>query len=311
MDKRLSTKNRKKAAAIFLSGLFAFSTCLRPAHAQTAAWDIENTVNVSECRQGETVKMAVNLKSLSSAGQQTDTTGTAGGQQAPSESKSGEQKLLSESTSEQQTDPAGTAGGQQTTTAGTSNDTSNEQQGAAALAYTSLDGTLEYDTSLFTVGKADIIPAQKASVKDWSFDPSTGEFHIQYASGITVQDDGLLLEIQLHVAADASTGKTTVCVTHMKWQNTADPQTVEIEHRIPARLTIAEAKQDNTLSGDVNEDGKVNLTDAKMVMQYYNGTRTLQAQQLKNADVNGDGKVNLTDVKLIMRYFNGEISGFS
>lgn len=264
MDKMFCTKNEKKAAAIFLSVLFAFSVCLSPVYAQTASWDIENTVNVSECRQGDTVKIAVNLKSLSAAGQQTETTGTADGQQTA----------------------------------------------AAVLEYISLDGTLEYDTSLFTVGKADIIPAQKTGVKDWSFDPSTGEFHIQYTSGITVQDNGLLLEIQLHVAADASTGKTTVCVTHMKWNNTADPQTVEIEHRVPARLTIAQAEQDDTLAGDVNEDGKINLTDAKMVMQYYNGTRTLQAQQLKNADVNGDGKVNLTDVKLIMRYFNGEISGF-
>ncbi|MCI8447377.1 MAG: hypothetical protein HFH30_03055, partial [Eubacterium sp.] len=42
-------------------------------------------------------------------------------------------------------------------------------------------------------------------------------------------------------------------------------------------------------------------------MQHYNGELSLDGGQLKSADANGDGKVNLMDVKLIMQYYNGEI----
>ena len=45
-------------------------------------------------------------------------------------------------------------------------------------------------------------------------------------------------------------------------------------------------------------------------MQHYNGAKTLNSQQKRNADANGDGKVNLTDAKLIMKYYNGEIKTF-
>ena len=95
----------------------------------------------------------------------------------------------------------------------------------------------------------------------------------------------------------------------MKWNDAAGRQAVEIEHRVPARITIAEAETP-AVAGDVNQDGKVNLTDAKLVMQHYNGAKTLDSRQKENADVNGDGKVNLTDAKLIMKYYNGEITGF-
>lgn len=171
-------------------------------------------------------------------------------------------------------------------------------------------GTLEYDSSLFTVEKADIIPAESGKVQSWSFDQKSGTFDIQYSSDITIQDGGMMLQIRLHTASDASTGKTTLCVTQMKWSGSASQQMVEIEHRVPARITIAEAETLAAEVGDVNQDGKVNLTDAKLVMQYYNGAKMLDGQQKKNADTNGDGKINLTDAKLIMKYYNGEIAGF-
>ncbi len=66
-------------------------------------------------------------------------------------------------------------------------------------------------------------------------------------------------------------------------------------------------KTDEAAPGDVNGDGQVDLIDARMVMQHYNGELSLDGGQLKSADANGDGKVNLMDVKLIMQYYNGEI----
>lgn len=236
--------NKVTAALIILAmAVCGFSI---DAYADGAAWDIENTLDVSECRQGDTLTMSVNLKG-------SDT--------------------------------------------------------AATQEITSMEGTLEYDSSLFTIGKADILLAEGGKAKSCSFDSSTGVFSIQYASDITVQDGGLMLQIRLHTASDASVGKTTLCVTHMEWKDAAGQQAAEIEHRVPVRITIAEAESP-AAAGDVNQDGKVNLTDAKLVMQHYNGARTLDGQGKKNADVNGDGKVNLTDAKLIMKYYNGEITEF-
>jgi hypothetical protein len=56
------------------------------------------------------------------------------------------------------------------------------------------------------------------------------------------------------------------------------------------------------LLGDVNGDGKVNTTDAKLIMQYDLGLIDENGLDLTVADVNGDGKVNTTDAKLIMQF---------
>lgn len=240
-------KKMKKIAAVMLSVVVAMFGFSYEAYAEETAWDIENTLDTLECRQGDVFTMSVYLK--------------GSGTFSPQE-------------------------------------------------ISSVEGTLEYDSSLFTVEKADIIPAESGKVQSWSFDQKSGTFDIQYSSDITIQDGGMMLQIRLHTTADASIGKTTLCVTLMKWSGSAGQQTIEIEHRIPARITIAKAETSAAEVGDVNQDGKVNLTDAKLVMQYYNGAGTLDSQQKKNADTNGDGKINLTDAKLIMKYYNGEIAGF-
>ncbi len=239
-------KKVKRAAAVLIGLVVAVLGFTNDIYAEEAAWDIENTLDISECRQGDTVTMSINLK--------------GSGTSSPQEIHS-------------------------------------------------MKGTLEYDSSLFTVEEADILPAEGEKVQSCSFDQSSGTFDIRYSSDITVQDGGRMLQIRLHTAADASTGKTTLCVTQMKWESPAGGQPVEIEHRIPARITIAEAEAQSA-AGDVNQDGKVNLTDAKLVMQHYNGAKMLNSQQKRNADANGDGKVNLTDAKLIMKFYNGEITTF-
>lgn len=232
----------KKAAALAVSLALCIGAFFGNAYAAEGKWDIENTLDASECKLGGTLLLSVTLKAGSTAKQQ---------------------------------------------------------------EIASLSGILEYDTSLFTVEKADILPAGEG-VKECSFDASEGKFSIQYASDVTVKDTEELLKIKLHVADDATIGKTTVCVTNMEWSSSDKKQKEEIEHRVPAPITI----KADAAAGDVNGDGKVDLTDARLIMQHYNGMDSLDSTQQFNADVNGDGKVNLTDVKLVMQYYNGEIDGF-
>ena len=54
-------------------------------------------------------------------------------------------------------------------------------------------------------------------------------------------------------------------------------------------------------SGDVNGDGKVNSSDARLVLQYTVELIPLTEEQLARANMNGDGLVNSSDARLILQ----------
>ncbi len=62
--------------------------------------------------------------------------------------------------------------------------------------------------------------------------------------------------------------------------------------------------------GDVNGDGSVDTTDAKLIMQFDLGIADETALSLSGADVNGDGSIDTTDAKLIMQLDLGIITEF-
>ena len=66
----------------------------------------------------------------------------------------------------------------------------------------------------------------------------------------------------------------------------------------------------NLKLGDVNDDGKINARDAKLVMQHFTKKITLTEEEQKRAEVSGDGKINARDAKLIMQYFTKKIDKF-
>jgi hypothetical protein len=53
--------------------------------------------------------------------------------------------------------------------------------------------------------------------------------------------------------------------------------------------------------GDVNNDGKVNVQDATLVLRAAVGLVTLSPAQAAAADVITDGKVNVSDATRILR----------
>lgn len=66
----------------------------------------------------------------------------------------------------------------------------------------------------------------------------------------------------------------------------------------------------NTKTGDVNGDGKVNSGDALMVLQHATGTIKLGSDALASADVNADKKINSADALMILQYATGIIKAF-
>ncbi|SEL20542.1 dockerin type I repeat-containing protein [Ruminococcus albus] len=64
---------------------------------------------------------------------------------------------------------------------------------------------------------------------------------------------------------------------------------------------------DNTyILGDVNGDGKINITDLTKVAAHVKGKKMLNADQIRRADINGDGSVNITDLTKLAAYVKGK-----
>lgn len=60
------------------------------------------------------------------------------------------------------------------------------------------------------------------------------------------------------------------------------------------------------ISGDVNNDGSVNISDAKLVLESVVGLTNLNESQIKLADVNKDDLVDINDVLAILKYISAE-----
>jgi parallel beta-helix repeat protein len=74
---------------------------------------------------------------------------------------------------------------------------------------------------------------------------------------------------------------------------------------IPATVNNGTFTISSIKKGDVNGDGKVDITDALFIAQYTVGLRTLTPTQLAAGDVNCDGKVDITDALFIAQYTVG------
>lgn len=66
----------------------------------------------------------------------------------------------------------------------------------------------------------------------------------------------------------------------------------------------------DTIRGDINSDGVINLTDLSFLSLYLLGDTEFTDKQLKTADVNGDGDVHLTDLATLMQYISHVTDSF-
>lgn len=59
------------------------------------------------------------------------------------------------------------------------------------------------------------------------------------------------------------------------------------------------------LPGDLNSDGRVDITDLMMCLHHVSGRTILSGQTLGNADVDGNGMVNITDLMRLLHFVSG------
>ncbi len=69
------------------------------------------------------------------------------------------------------------------------------------------------------------------------------------------------------------------------------------------------AVEPEVTTGDVNGDGKINLSDIFMIKSYIAGQMNFDETQMKAADINGDGKANLADLFLVKNYVSAGVFG--
>ena len=87
--------------------------------------------------------------------------------------------------------------------------------------------------------------------------------------------------------------------------------TAEITIKANTKTTVAKVTvTDPPKFGDVNLDGKVDVTDATLLQKYVTHKETLTTTQLYAGDVSGEGVVNVKDVTLIQKYLNKKINSF-
>lgn len=77
-----------------------------------------------------------------------------------------------------------------------------------------------------------------------------------------------------------------------------------------AKTLTVTVQESAGLLGDVNGDGKIDVTDGAFVFQHIVGIITLDNTQIVHADVDGNGLIDVTDAALIMQYVVGIITEF-
>ena len=108
---------------------------------------------------------------------------------------------------------------------------------------------------------------------------------------LTVSGSGLLKAV--------GAGKATVTAVSRDGQKEASVQ-----------ITVTKNEETSGILGDVDEDGKIGMKDARLVLKAAVGSEKLTDEQKKLADVDKDGKVGMKDARLILKYAVGSIREF-
>ncbi len=130
---------------------------------------------------------------------------------------------------------------------------------------------------------------------------SLSEFYESYAStegsnldGGTITDGG---------TGSGQTVQTTANTT------TADSTTTETESETGTEVTTTE--DDNSIIGDINEDGSVTNADMILLLEFLLGKDVDDSMNWLGGDVDEDGSLTGMDLARYRQYFVGTIDAFS
>ena len=99
--------------------------------------------------------------------------------------------------------------------------------------------------------------------------------------------------------------QTSTTTTTTPKQTTVTTTTTPKQTSTTTTTTTTKGGSSTGKKGDINGDGKVNITDLFTLAQHIATVKTITGDALKNADVNGDNKVNIADLFKIAQVIVG------
>lgn len=147
------------------------------------------------------------------------------------------------------------------------------------------DGVIEYDGTSYS---HQITAAEQA-------DGSIRVVCVSNTNTRFTSGSGVLLRIRLQASENIITGEYSLKLKNIEF--THDDITKEAVNDSETLVTVI----GETLQGDVNEDGAVNVSDVTMLVSMILGN----SSQSDVADVNGDNEVNVSDVTALVSIILG------
>ena len=112
--------------------------------------------------------------------------------------------------------------------------------------------------------------------------------------------DGIILTLTFEISEDVAPGTKLNIGVSADNDAFVDSSLTPVELNITGNGIIAI----DYLPGDVNDDGKVNMTDVVLLRRDITGGYNVTVNKAAE-DVNADGKINMTDVVLLRRHITG------
>ena len=97
---------------------------------------------------------------------------------------------------------------------------------------------------------------------------------------------------------------TTTVSTTAKPKETTSATTTTTKPPVVSSVTTTVKPNGTITYGDLNSDGKVDLSDLTLLSLYLLGDVKLDAEGIKAADTNGDGSVIITDLAHLKQYIS-------
>ena len=100
-------------------------------------------------------------------------------------------------------------------------------------------------------------------------------------------------------ASDIKTGEKNFSAKIMVFNSSSD-EPVDVRENISIKLSSSSSTAQR-LIGDINFDGKITASDARLLLRYTAKLENLDSETLKYSDANKDGKITASDARLILR----------
>lgn len=119
-----------------------------------------------------------------------------------------------------------------------------------------------------------------------------------YSATADLNDCGTIATIKFKVKEEAADGEYPITITY-------DPDDIFnlAGDCVNFDIEVGAVTVNSYLSGDVNDDGKINMRDVVLLQQVVNGWNVIYNKN--SADYNNDGKINMRDIVALQQYING------